>query len=122
LEYHAEVQGDYAVRQASLQRVLIASLIAVVGIFVLLQASFASWCLASAAILTFPMALMGGVLAASLRGGFSLSSLFASLAVLGIAARNGVVMTSRFHRLERDGSEALGPQLVMRGARERLVP
>ena len=122
LEYHAEVQGDYAAQQASLQRVLIAGLIAAVGIFVLLQASFASWRLATAALLTFPMALAGGALAASLGGGFSLSSLFALLAVLGIAVRNGVVLTSHFHRLERDGGEAFGPQLVLRGARERLAP
>jgi len=68
------------------------------------------------------MALTGGVLAASLGGDFSLSSLFASFTVLGIAVRNGVVMTSHFHRLERAGSEAFGPQLVLRGARERLAP
>jgi Cu/Ag efflux pump CusA len=122
LEYHAEVLGDYAARQAAQQRLLIAALVAAVGIFLLLQASSESWGLAAAIFLTLPAALAGGVLAAFLSGGtLSLVSLFGLLTVLGIGARNGVLLTHHCRRLEQAG-EAFGPGLVLHGARERLAP
>jgi Cu/Ag efflux pump CusA len=65
---------------------------------------------------------VGGALAALAGGGsLSLSALFGLLAVLGIAARNGVLLISHCRRLEQEG-QAFGPGLVLRGARERLAP
>ncbi|HKZ54172.1 MAG TPA: efflux RND transporter permease subunit [Anaerolineales bacterium] len=122
LEYHAVVLGKDAEPQAAQQRILLAAAVAVIGMFLLLQASYGSWRLALIAILTMPMALAGGALAAPLGGVLSLSSLFGLLAVLGIAARNGIVMTSHFQHLELREGETFGPELVLRGAHERLAP
>jgi Cu/Ag efflux pump CusA len=123
LEYHAEVLGGYAEQQGALTRLFTFALAAVLGIFLLLQAAFGSWRLALVAILTLPMALAGGVLAMFLGGGvISLGSLAGFLTVLGIVIRNGLVMTSHFHHLERDEGQTFGPELVLRGARERLAP
>jgi CzcA family heavy metal efflux pump len=122
LEYHAEVLGDYATRQAAQQRIIIAGVVALVGIFLLLQASAESWRLAAATFLTLPAALAGGVLAAFLGGGaLSLVALFGLLAVLGIGVRNGVLLVRRCQLLEQEG-ETFGPALVLRGSRERLAP
>ena len=72
---------------------------------------------------TLPSALVGGVLAAWLGDGvLSLGSLVGFLAVLGIAARNGILLISHFQHLENVEGEAFGPSLVIRGARERLAP
>ena len=50
---------------------------------------------------TLPSALVGGVLAAWLGDGvLSLGSLVGFLAVLGIAARNGIMLISHFQHLE----------------------
>jgi Cu/Ag efflux pump CusA len=69
------------------------------------------------------MALVGGILAAWLTGGIiSLGSLVGFLTVLGIAARNGIMMINHFQHLEREEGETFGPGLVMRGAWERLAP
>jgi Cu/Ag efflux pump CusA len=69
------------------------------------------------------MALAGGVLAALIGGAvFSLGSLFGFLAVLGIAAHNGMALITRLQNLERQEGETFGPALVLRGARERLAP
>ncbi|HET9224789.1 MAG TPA: efflux RND transporter permease subunit, partial [Roseiflexaceae bacterium] len=57
LEFHAEVLGVSAERQAALQRVLIVAAVAVLGIFLLLQAAFASWRLATVVFITLPTAL-----------------------------------------------------------------
>lgn len=42
--------------------------------------------------------------------------------MLGIAARNGIMMVSHFQHLERVEGEPFGPALVLRGALERLAP
>jgi Cu/Ag efflux pump CusA len=42
--------------------------------------------------------------------------------VLGIAARNGILMISHLQHLEREEGEPFGLGLVMRGASERLSP
>jgi Cu/Ag efflux pump CusA len=96
---------------------------AALGIFLLLQAAFGSWRLASLAFLALPAALVGGVLAAFAGGGvISLGSLVGFLAVLGIAARNGIMLINHYQHLEQHEGEILGPGLVLRGARERLSP
>ncbi len=123
LEFHAEVLGEAAEQQAGQMRVMAVALTAVIGIFLLLQAAYGSWSLAGAALLTLPMALTGGVLAAFAGGdGLTLGSFFGLLAILGFAVRNGMVMVSHIQHLERQEGERFGPDLVLRGAQERLTP
>ena len=121
--YHAEVLGEYQEREAAQRRLLVFALAALAGILLLLQTAFRSWRLAWLAILTLPMALAGGILAnAATDRMISLGSLVGLLTVLGIAARNGILMINHFQHLERHEGERFGPGLVLRGARERLSP
>ncbi len=123
MEFHAEVLSDSAERQAALQRLIAVVVVAVLGIFLLLQAAFASWRLATLAFLTLPTALAGGVLAALAGGGIlSLGSLIGFFTVLGIAVRNGILLIEHYQHLEQQAGELFGPELVLRGARERLAP
>jgi Cu/Ag efflux pump CusA len=120
IEYHAEVLS--ADRQPA-GRLIAIAIAALVGIFLLLQAFLGSWRLAALAFLTLPLALAGGVLA-TLPGGGTLSfgSYIALFAVFGFAARCTVMLFDRFRRLEREEGLAFGADLVLRGARERIVP
>jgi len=123
LGYRAEVLGEYAERQAAQRRLLTFSVAAVIGVFFLLLTSFGSWRLAMLSFLTLPSALVGGVLAVYLADGIiSLGSLVGFFTILGIAARNGIMMINHFQHLERHEGETFGPGLVVRGARERLSP
>jgi CzcA family heavy metal efflux pump len=122
-EYHPEIVGEYAEREAAQVRIMLYSIGAAIGIFFLLQASFGSWRLALLAYLLLPAALVGGLLAAYAGDGIiSLGSLVGFLTVLGIAARNGVLLVDHYQHLERFEGETFGPGLVLRGARERLSP
>lgn len=122
LEYHAEVQEDYAAQQTAQRNMLISALLAAMGIFLLLQASSRSWRLALAVFLTLPIGLAGGVLAAFLAGSpVSFASLFGLLAALGIGARNSILLTKHYQSLEQDG-EIFGFELILRGTREQLAP
>jgi CzcA family heavy metal efflux pump len=121
--YRAVLQGEYIELKAAQQHLIFYAVLAVVGIFLLLQLSFQSWRLAILSFLTLPSALVGGVLAAYAAGGvISLGSLVGFLSVLGIAARNGIMMINHFQHLERYENEPFGIDLVLRGARERLTP
>jgi CzcA family heavy metal efflux pump len=123
LEFHAEVLGTSMAQQVAQQQLLGVLAVVVIGMFLLLQAAFRSWRLATVVFLTLPLALAGGVLAALAGGGIlSLGSLFGFLAVLGVAVRNGVVLISQFQQLERREGQAFGAELVLNGARERLAP
>jgi CzcA family heavy metal efflux pump len=121
--YHPEVVGEFAERQAAQAQLLLFAIAAAIGIFLLLQASFGNTRLALLSFLTLPSALVGGLLGAYMGGGIlSLGSLVGFFTVLGIAARNGIMMINHFQHLERYEGEPFGPALVARGARERLSP
>jgi Cu/Ag efflux pump CusA len=95
---------------------------AAIVILLLLQAALRSFRLALLTFILLPTALVGGALAVWLTGGIlSLGSLVGFLTVFGIAARNGILMISHFQRLEKEGHD-FGPELVLRGASERLAP
>ena len=104
LEYHAEVVGSYQAAETLHRRMLASGLAAAIGIFLLLQAAFASWRIAALLTLTLPVSLSGGVLAAFLaRADISLGALAGFMAVLAIAARGGIAVITRAQALERDG-------------------
>ena len=121
--YHPEMLGEYQERQAAQDRLLLFAIAAAIGVFLLLQAAFGSTRLAILSFLTLPSALVGGILAAWLGTGVvSLGALVGFFTVLGIAARNGIMMINHFQHLERYEGETFGVDLVVRGARERLAP
>ena len=121
--YSADILGEYAERQAAAQRLLLFAIGAVIVVYLLLQAAFRSWRLATLAILTLPVALVGGVIAAHMSGGIlSLGSLVGFLTVMGIAARNGILLINHCQHLEQFEGMPFGRDLVLRGAAERLSP
>lgn len=122
-EYHPEFLGEYAARKESKQRLLALSALAVLGILLLLHADFKSLRLTLLVFLTLPFALIGGVVGAFLGGGIlSLGSLVGFVTVLGIAARNGIMLISHYQHLEEVEGQAFGTNLILRGAEERLAP
>ena len=123
LGYHYEIKGEFAEREAAQRQLLLAGSIAVIAIFFLLYTSFGNWRLATLTFFTLPWALVGGLLAAYFSNGvLSLGSLVGLLTILGIATRNGIMMISHFQHLEKEEGMTFGPDLVLRGARERIAP
>jgi CzcA family heavy metal efflux pump len=123
-ESHAELLGGYAQRQAARLRILIAGIIAVIGIVLLLQASFESWRLAALILVTLPWALAGGVLAAFVAGGsvISLGEIVGLVTVLGVATRNCIMLIRHYQHLEEEEGEPFGLGLILRGSREQVAP
>ena len=65
----------------------------------------------------------GGILAAFAGDGvISLGSLVGIITVLGIAARNGILLIQHYRHIEEVEGEPFGLELILRGASERLSP
>jgi CzcA family heavy metal efflux pump len=121
--YYPQLLGEYKERESVQKKLLGASLIVVLAIFLVLHASLREWRLAGLILLALPAALVGATLAAFAGDRvISLGSLVGIITVLGIAARNGILLFQHFRYLEDVEREPLGVALVLRGASERLSP
>ncbi|MHB1556000.1 MAG: efflux RND transporter permease subunit [Isosphaeraceae bacterium] len=122
-EYHPEFLGEYAAREESRQRLMALAVLSLLGILLIIHADFRSARLTALVALTLPFALIGGVVGAILGGGvLSLGSLVGFVTVLGIAARNGIMLVSHYRHLELEEGQPFGLELVIRGSEERLAP
>jgi CzcA family heavy metal efflux pump len=123
LEYHAEVLGDYQAREDARTRMIGISVAVAIGIFLVLQVAFGSWLLAFMVLFTSVLALSGGLVAAWVGAGqtVSLGAAVAFLALFAIAMRNGMLVVGRYQQLGEDG-HAWGSSLVIQGSAERFAP
>jgi multidrug efflux pump subunit AcrB len=95
-EYHAEVFGSATIRSSDATRGLAYGAVALVGIFLLLQAAVASWRRAGLMLASLPLSAAGGVLTAPLAGGISnIASLTGLFAVMALALRACVLLGRR---------------------------
>jgi CzcA family heavy metal efflux pump len=121
--YYPHLLGEYKERQAAQKNLLGFAILVAVAIFLILHASFRQWRLASLVFLALPAAVVGGVLAAFAGDRvISLGSLVGIITVLGIAARNSILLIQHYRHIEQVEGEPFGPGLVLRGASERLSP
>jgi len=121
IEHHVEVLGEAVERRTTQRYLLTYAVCGLIAVFFLLQACFSSWRLATLVFILLPVPLAGAALAASLLPAApSILSLLGGLAVLAVAARGGILLIRHYQRLQREEGEAFGPDLVLRGARQRF--
>ena len=121
--YHPEFLGEYAEARASRQRLLLLSVAAILMITVILYVDFQSWKLVLLMLGMLPLAILGGVLGVFASGGIlSLGSLVGFVTVIGIAARNAIMLISHYRHLNSVEGVKHGNELILRGAEERLAP
>jgi CzcA family heavy metal efflux pump len=120
--YHPEFLGEWAAQREAGRQLWLWMVVVLGGILLLLWLDFGELRQALLVFGTLPLALIGGVLAAAIGGGvLSLGSIVGFISVIGIAARNGIMMASHYRHL-RDEGGPLTQELILRGAEERLVP
>jgi CzcA family heavy metal efflux pump len=121
--YTIDILGEYQARRDNQRQLLGVSLLAVLGIALLLYIDFRSLRLTFLVLFTLPFALIGGVLAVWLTSGvLSLGSLVGFITVLGIAGRNGIMLISHYQHLRAVEGVPFGRELIVRGAEERVSP
>jgi len=115
--------GEHEARRTALSELLWLSLAVGVGIILLLGLALGSVRRLLLVLVNVPFALVGGVAAVYLGGGLlDVGALIGFVTLFGITMRNGIMMVSHWQHLHEVEGVPWGPELVFRGARERLAP
>ncbi|HLW82074.1 MAG TPA: efflux RND transporter permease subunit [Candidatus Acidoferrales bacterium] len=103
---------------------LVHSILAGVGVILLLSIVLANYRNLLLVLLNLPFALVGGVLAAWFFTGrtLSLGSLVGFVTLFGITVRNAIMLISHYEHLVTAEGMQWGPEAAIRGALERLSP
>lgn len=126
---YAVFSGAAQAKETGQRELALHSAIAGVGILLLLLIVFRHWQNLLLVLVNIPFALVGGVLAlwvtsALLPGesALTIGSLVGFVTLFGITTRNSIMMLSHFEHLVTKEGMSWGPEAVMRGASERLMP
>ena len=115
--------GVSEARKRAQQEILTYSIVAGVGILLLLGIAFHNIRNMLLVLVNLPFALIGGIVAAVLTGGtLSIGSLVGFVTLFGITTRNSIMMISHFEHLVQVEGETWGLHAALRGASERLTP
>lgn len=119
--YFVEFGGQFESEQQATRIIILLSLVAVGGIFLILYLQFGKIKPALFILVNLPLALIGGVWAVYFTGGIiSVASLVGFITLFGIAIRNGILMISHYRNLLSEGKEFT--DAVIQGSLERLNP
>jgi CzcA family heavy metal efflux pump len=120
---YAVVSGASEALDQARREIFAYSLVAAIGIVLLLSIAFRNIRNTLLVLANLPFALVGGVLAAVATGGnLSVGSMVGFVTLFGITTRNSIMMISHFEHLVRHERETWGIEAAVRGASERLTP
>jgi CzcA family heavy metal efflux pump len=113
--------GEAEANAQSREDLIVHSMLAGVGIFLMLYIAFGRLRNLLLTFANLPFALIGGVVAAMFTGGWiSLGSLVGFVTLFGITLRNSIMMVSHFQHLIDEEHCVWGLETCIRGASERL--
>ncbi|HVC89200.1 MAG TPA: efflux RND transporter permease subunit [Acidobacteriaceae bacterium] len=120
---YVQFTGTAAAQAQSRRDLLIHSLLAALGIVLLLSVVLMNWRNLLLVLVNIPFALVGGVLAVFAGGGeLSLGAMVGFVTLFGITLRNSIMLISHYeHLVDVEGME-WGYQAAIQGASERLAP
>ena len=120
---YVEFAGAAAAEARSRRDLLVHSLMAALGVVLLLSVVLRSYRRVLLVLLNLPFALAGAVLIALATGAsLSLGSLIGFVTVVGITLRNSIMLMSHYDHLVTVEGMAWGLDTALRGAEERLAP
>ena len=120
---YVEFAGTAEAQAQSRRDLLFKSLLAGLGIILLLSVVMRNDHNLLLVLLNLPFALVGGVLAAWVTGGYlSLGSLVGFVTLFGITLRNSIMMVSHYEHLVEVEGMTWELDTALRGAAERLAP
>ena len=120
-DYHIEYGGQFENEENASRTLLIASLFAIMVIYLLLYNQFRSLTQSAVILINLPLALVGGVLVLWLTGSdISIPAIIGFISLFGIATRNGMLLIERYNDLHAAGYSL--KESIMHGSADRLNP
>ncbi len=143
--YRVEVGGQFEAQQEANKRLLLFGILALIGVFLLLNKALESWRAALQVMANVPLAAVGSVVVLMLvnrpawpvstavpfhqRPALWLGATSLSVAhwvgfitLIGIVSRNGILMISHYLHLMKHEGEGFTEAMIVRGTLERLAP
>lgn len=119
--YHIEYGGQFESEQAASRTLMIASLFAIMVIFLLLYNQFKDVMQSAVVLVNLPLALIGGVYAIIVTSGdVSIPAIIGFISLFGIATRNGILLMAHYNDLHAHGLNV--EDSIIRGSLDRLNP
>lgn len=119
--YFVVYGGQFEAQEEASTRILWLSLMAMIGVFVVLYATFQSTSLVLQILTALPAAFVGGVMAVVLTGQtLSIASMVGFISLGGIAARNGILLIGTY--LNKFPEDGFTKEMIMQGSLDRLAP
>ncbi len=120
---YLEFAGAAAAQSQSQRDLVLNSLIAGIGIVILLSIVTRNWRNLGLVLVNLPFALVGGVLAVFATGGMlTLGSMVGFVTLFGITLRNSIMMISHYEHLVAVEGRRWALGTAVEGAADRLVP
>lgn len=119
---YVDFSGSAQAQAQSRRDLIVHSLIAAVGVILLLSIVTQNWRNLLLVLVNLPFALVGGVLAVSATGGIlSLGSMVGFVTLFGITLRNSIMMISHYEHLVDAEGMRWGFETAIKGAGDRLI-
>lgn len=119
--YHVEYGGQFESEQAASRTLMIASLFAIMIIFLLLFNQFRDVMQSAVVLVNLPLALIGGVYAIVFTTGeISIPAIIGFISLFGIATRNGILLMAHYNDLHLHGHDV--NESIIMGSLARLNP
>jgi Cu/Ag efflux pump CusA len=119
--YRIEFGGQFESAEAASRILLITSILAIGVIFLLLFQEFRDLRIAGVVLINLPLALIGGVFAILITSNvLSIPAIIGFITLFGIATRNGILLISRYQKLESEENSVYDS--ILKGSIDRLNP
>ncbi len=120
-DYHVEYGGQFENEEAASRTLLIASIFAIMVIYLLLYNQFRSLTQSAVILINLPLALVGGVFVLWITGSdISIPAIIGFISLFGIATRNGMLLIERYNDLHAEGFSVR--ESILHGSADRLNP
>ena len=117
--YRIEYGGQFESETKASRTLMLASIFAILIIFLILFQEFRNLKLAGIILLNLPLALIGGVFSIYFTSGIlSIPAIIGFITLFGIATRNGILLISNYQKLQSQGNSLY--ETVIKGSSDRL--
>lgn len=121
--YFLSYEGTYQSQKESSQSLLFYSVLAFIGIILVLYYKFRSISFVFQILANVPVTYLGGMIAIFITGNvISLASLVGLISLLGLAARNGILLIEHWLHMATEEGMPFNEDLIVKGSLNRLVP
>ncbi len=119
--YFIKYGGQFESEEAASRTLAIASLAALIVIFILLLQEYHNIAQSAVILVNMPLALIGGIFALELTGSeINIPATIGFISLMGIATRGGMLLMSHYNALEKNGVPLY--DRIVKGSSDRLNP